>query len=312
MTFRLIKRVINAVPIVDINEDRYNIIKSSWNTILTLVNIEESWENVLNNFVELESDLIRCALNSMVFSHEGYEEFQDNRLGFARRLLNLLRTTRCYLDHVPHNLSELKQKNLVYAFKNLTSVEYDAVFEYRFMEALRNYSQHRGLPIHGTSYHSSWVGDMDDNGDFTKKSKIRYMVTASINVNKLIKDESFKQKVAEELQGLGSDLDVTTCIRRYVEALGRVHMGLRSQLKELIENAVAVLRQAIQDYSGGDRDLVIGLYAEKLSEAGELLESVPIIDALIDRLERLTRRNRGVVNLSRRYITTEIIQPQER
>src|SRR3546814_9673570 len=90
-------------------------------------------------------------MHSMVLKHESYHEFQQIRLGFSRRLSSLLQSCRSYLDHTPHHLNKLESHAFADPFKKLTNTAYDGHFGCRFMEALRNYAQHRGLPLHGAS-----------------------------------------------------------------------------------------------------------------------------------------------------------------
>ncbi|MCB4862986.1 hypothetical protein K7W03_25730 [Sphingobium sp. PNB] len=309
MEFRLRKNEIACAACVPITATRYAEISVASDALLLISKIEESWDNLIKNFIDIESEIIKCALDNMVISYDDPFQYQDNRLNFSRLFNNFLSSSRAYIDHTPHHISSLERYDIAKYFNDLRIAAYDGSFEYRFIEALRNYSQHRGLPIHGTSYLSSWINDFDENGQFSGKGQLRHTVTASINLKALTEDKKFKRSVAAELSGRGSQLDVSTCIRLYVEALGRVHMALRLTLKEITASATDVLTQAIRDYGDCDDGNTIGLHAEQMDDNGNLIEAVSISRNLIDWIERLTRRNRDVVNLSRRYATNEIIPP---
>lgn len=73
-------------------------------------------------------------------------------------------------------LSRIKQER---------SETYDNSVDYRIMEEIRNYVQHRGYPIHAIGYSGQWIGD---------GVKYRNIVVPSINVSELAKDENIKKK----------------------------------------------------------------------------------------------------------------------
>lgn len=308
MSYYLWKAVLGQMPKIEITKDEYNAIISAWQAISVVADIEEEWDCLVHNYIDLEMELLRSAMNSMVLNHESYHEFQQIRLGFSRRLSNLLQSCRSYLDHTPHHLNKLESHAFVDPFKKLTNTAYDGHFGYRFMEALRNYAQHRGLPLHGASFDATWTGNLDD--DSNGKGMLRHVVLASINLTKIKSDKKFSAKLWAEI---GSDLeclDVATLTREYIEALGGVHNGLRKLWSNALAEWKGTVRNAIFRYSKINSGHTIGLSAAEFNENGTVKNNINIFDDLLVRVEKLARRNGSLVNLRRRYVTNELLPPK--
>src|SRR3546814_8180139 len=79
------------------------------------------------------------------------------------------------------------------------------------MEALRNYAQHRGLPLHGASFDAKWMGNLDEGDD--DKGLLRHVALASINLAKIKGDKKFSAKLLAEIDGDLEHLDVATLTR---------------------------------------------------------------------------------------------------
>ncbi len=308
MAYYLWKAVIGRVPKVEITKVEHDEIIAAWRAIGAVVEIEEEWDCLVQNYIELEMELLRSAMHSMVLNHETYHEFQQIRLGFSRRLSNLLQSCRSYLDHTPHHLNKLEGHAFADPFKKLTNAAYDGNFGYRFMEALRNYAQHRGLPLHGASFDATWTGNLSDDAD---KGLLRHVVLASISLAKIKGDKKFSAKLLAEVDGDVEHLDVATLTREYIEALGGVHNDLRKLMNGAVAEWKAVVRKALARYAEANEGNVIGLSVAEFNENGTVKSHINVFDDLLLRLEKLNRRNGSLVNLRRRYVTNEILPPKK-
>lgn len=309
MSYCLWKAVLGRTPKIEITKDEHDAIIGAWRAISVVADIEEEWDCLVKNYIDLEMELLRSAMHSMVLNHESYHEFQQIRLGFSRRLSNLLQSCRSYLDHTPHHLNKLESHAFADPFKKLTNTAYDGHFGYRFMEALRNYAQHRGLPLHGASFDAKWMGNLDEGDD--DKGLLRHVVLASINLAKIKGDKKFSAKLLAEVDGDLEDLDVATLTREYIEALGGVHDGLRKLLNGALAEWKSTVRDAISRYAEINGGNAIGLSVAEFNENGTVKSRINIFDDLLLRLERLTRRNGSLINLRRRYVTNELLPPKK-
>lgn len=304
MSYYLWKAVLGATPRVPIEKDEYDDLLVSWGALGQIALIEEGWDDLVQNYLELEMELLQSAMRTMVLNHEDYHEFQQTRLRFARRLSNLLQSCKSYIDHTPHHLNQLPVAGLVAAFKGFTNVAYDASFSYRFMEALRNYAQHRGLPLHGATFDAAWTGDFSDEGK--NKGQMRHSVAASIDISKIKGDKKFKASVIAEIDAHLDQLDVAILVREYIESLAGVHTELRKALKVSLDGWKASVRTAIGKYSAVNDGNVIGLTAAIFDDDEHVVARTNLFDDLPTRVEKLVRRNGSLVNLRLRYVTNEI------
>lgn len=305
MGYYLWKAVLGQTPKVSITKVEYDRLLTCWAALAVIASIEEEWDSLIQNYIELELELIRSAMDTMVLSHEGYHEANQTRLGFARRLSNLLHSCKSYLDHTPHHLKTLTTTGLQTAFKAATSAAYDASASYRFMEALRNYAQHRGLPLHGATFDSGWTGTFTEDGQ--NRGLLRHSSYATIDLAKIRADGKFKASVLTELANSPDHLDVSILVREYIESLAQVHENVRGSIKNELDDASDAIRNAVAKYAAVNADNVVGLSVAKFDDAkGTAAAYQHIFVDLSDRIQRLMQRNRNLVNLRLRYVSSEV------
>jgi len=155
-----------------ITQNKYESIDIAWKNLKFLANLEEVWEALIQNYVELEKGLLSAAVNSMVRSDRGYNRSQNDRVLFTRLLSNLLSTANAYLCHTPRYLNKINIANLTNSFNLAKKEAYNKSFGYRLMYNLRNYAEHHGPALQGITYSSDW--DTEKNGDVIRKKKQIY------------------------------------------------------------------------------------------------------------------------------------------
>ncbi len=79
------------------------------------------------------------------------------------------------------------------------------------MEELRNFLQHRSLPLTGLIYRGSWE-------DRPNGKLLHYRASAQLRVEALRGDKKIKKRVMEELEHAKSEThDLTLLLRQYIE-----------------------------------------------------------------------------------------------
>ncbi len=146
-------------PELEIERARFKILKASRPILTHALAIEEKYSIIITNFLELEREATNASISAMVQSPIEYKDFFDVRLALNTCLVNLLTSVRLYVDQLSSHISAcLPDDNEAKSnTKSLFSAEYDSRFEYRFMEALRNYVQHSGIPVHRVDTGSKWT-----------------------------------------------------------------------------------------------------------------------------------------------------------
>lgn len=279
---------------VEIDQARFEEIQTAWSNLRHVVNLEEGWDAVIQNYLDLEKGLLDAAVRHMILSIVEYHNFQDVRLAFAVKLANLLSTCRAYLDHTPRHLNGLAPGcGEIEAFKLATNREYDARFGYKFMEALRNYSQHGGQPLHGASYDSR----REEAG------MLQFSVATHVIVDKLRADKAFKQSVLANVTE--AKLPAEPLIRDYIEGLSCIHMELRKLLKESVDGSMKIVRDAIAEFLVDSPDAsTLALCAMQVGANNEWLQTVPLVEDMLERVEILQKRNGALQRLSSSFVSS--------
>lgn len=293
--------VLGKTPFLAIDQTEYQDLKASRDLVRDALGLEEAFHRLLGNYLEWESTLLEEALRFLVFTEGSWSEFVGTIHECNRRLANLLSGARAYLDQTGHMVSGLhgNPSTELQELKKWKAREYDARLGYRVMEALRNYSQHRGLAVHHLS-HQHWAEERDGS------RVLKNGITPSVSPSRLREDGGFKSAVLAELEALGEDtIDLRPLVREYMEGLATVQTKLRGQLKEKLEAADAAIIGAIDRYRREGQEDVLGLAAVKKQQGRKYSESVSLFEDLIERRVELERRSRRLTNITGHYTTNE-------
>ncbi len=262
---------------------------------------EELWDMVVQNLADLERDLVTAGVDQMLFGGQSWSENQDIRTLFARRLANLLTSAKSYIEISQQHLRVVGQSNaLIDMMKESLSTAYDAHFAYRFMEALRNYTQHRGIPV--SSMHMDMRFIQDDAGEH-----LRYIAAASIDPRRLIDDPKFKASVRRELAE-HSKLEVNYFARCYVEQLSDTHIKVRNAATSGTEDHQLLIQSAIDrltDAATGDADF--GAYIGERDANDKRLAEHALMVEPFHRLKALHSRNGSLHRLGERYVSGQTL-----
>ena len=299
-TYCLTLAVLGPSPTIPIAKARYDELLNVWECIGTMLDIEESWNDLIQNYSELEVELLTAGVTTMISDVQGYDEFIDIRSRLSRRVFNLLQACRAYLDYTDHQLGKFKFADIRTPFNTRRHEAYDNDFGYRFMEALRNYSQHQGVPMHSLSLSSRWLPRGEELKDLMRNS-----ATGKVSLEKL-RSSGFKKAVLDEVPN-EKFLDITDLTRAYLEGLWTVHDTIRVLVKDHIKSCRLTIQAAVEEYGKINNGKVLGLAAAAMRPDGTMQSHTNIFEDIPNRLDRLSRRNRSLVNLRRRYVSNEIL-----
>lgn len=226
MKYLLRKVVLDEVPEIEITAEEYADFEKARNILSNALAIEEKYELVIANYLDFEKQILNTTTGYMVREHLDYSDFFEVRLGLNIRLVNLLTAARLYVDQLNQNIRECVPNvpDTEEIVKNFFAKEYDKNKEYRFMEALRNYVQHRGIPVHWAQQGGRWTS-LDDDGF------LEYYTEVSSERSYLAEDSKFKKQVLGELD---EKVDLKAATRSYVESISNVHESARSMIVESV------------------------------------------------------------------------------
>ena len=142
---------VHSFPFYEITEEVYRSNADACRNLQYVLYLEEKFAFVVENFRELEIEALANTVQNCTAPQRNWFDWVSDIHLFNRRIVNLLTTSRLYLDQAPQHLSASFRKESEYEtrFRTLTAGKYDSSFAYRLLEALRNHAQHAGLPLSG-------------------------------------------------------------------------------------------------------------------------------------------------------------------
>jgi hypothetical protein len=287
-----------GAALTEISHEEFTRAKLAKRRIVRSLVIEDKFDLVLANYTDFERELLGLAVHQMIYSDLSWSSAQLDRQVLNRRIVNLLSAGRLYIDHVMHDASILagEDKSLVERLKRKSSQQYDAKLGYRVMDSLRNYTQHRSLPVHELGYPSSLVPP-DERGNLV------YRVVPRIALQALREDDRVKRSVIAELEAIGPDVPLTPLIREYAEGLSVIHGEFRKLTDDDIPSWEATFNwvwDRANNAFGAGRDSV---QIVAINDRGEYTDAEQIFEDLINHRKDLAKKNQVLTNLARRFVS---------
>jgi hypothetical protein len=297
----LVRLVIGSAAEVPITEAEYGTIKASRSALLEALFLEEKFDLVVQNYLELERDLLGTTVEDILTGNTDWAWFQAKRGLLNRRLLNLLSATRGYIDHYRHAVHALQGNNSDPAKASIArlSQHYDSSLGYRVLEALRNYSQHRGFPVHALELGSNRI-------DSEVRNRFKFGISIFTKTSYLREDRMFKASVLNELEQLGGRVDIKPLVRDYVGALAECHESLRKEVSSEISQWEETISDSICRYQSAlfPESSLKGL-AAVIVDGHNRTDAIPIFSEFIEYRRHLAAKNTGFKRLGVLYVSGE-------
>ena len=303
--YALWQAVLGRQPKIQLTQQEYSVVVSALQSIYTIVAIEEEWDHLIENYLDLESEIIQSALRDMV-AMKNVRQIYKTRRAISRKISNFLSSCRSYFDRASRRLSQLETDipDLSQKFESARKTAYDSSLAYRFMEELRNLAQHRTAPLHGTMYNSNWL-----RGEEEEFKALRHSVGIYIDLQKLKEeDPKFRRSIIEEAKAIGERVPLLNLIRRYLKLLSEVHSTLRTSISEKEKEWSELINSSIEKYKDVNEGKTMGLAAVEFSDDGTLKSEHPFVQSTIDELEVLRSKNRELLNFDLQYVSNELIE----
>lgn len=129
MRYALLEYILGHRDEVTLSEEQFLAVGISLNRTQHLLQIEEKYFLLLQNYFDLERSFHDLALSNLLFSDFDRLDRLDDINLINRHLANMLSATRMYVDHVPQHLNSIFGKNSyeLNSFIKATQQEYDGV-----------------------------------------------------------------------------------------------------------------------------------------------------------------------------------------
>lgn len=290
-TYSLCALVLEENPEISLSEDEFSKLKQAKSCLNSAFALEENYDLLLSNYRELELEAISAAFNDMTVKQHAYEDFFEVRTVINRRVVNLLSATRMYLDQYLGNLKKIGiDSNIA---KTLSSEQYDNFFEYRFMEALRNHTQHAGHAVHGINMGKRRLHEQEPK-------RLQYSITPYA-AKYMLEGTKFKASVLKECP---DKVAIIPAARIHVGGISSIHKKVRELSKGLVQEARDLFEEAILRHEKEAQKNYLGL-AAIAKENGDIVEQIPIFLNWDDVRQKLVNKNWPVENLNQRFVTSE-------
>jgi hypothetical protein len=241
-----------------ITEEEFLALKAARQVLSEALPFEQRYELLVGNFIEMELSLTEFCLRSTIEPQYAYLDIARVIQEANRRIGNLLTAAKGYIDQVKQDFKSLSlSPKFSESVDALLQQEYDSSIEYRFMEALRNYTQHRAFPA--TKFSGAVIPDDDANGWVES-------VAIFSRKDELFRDKKFKQKF---LDALPTEIDLRRYGREYVRCLGKAHIALRALIQPAVTQARTLVDTTIQRYGDSGANPTIGLCARRMNNGPE-------------------------------------------
>ena len=287
-------------PKIEIDATRYAALKDAMRIQIIALEIEEKFDLLMRNYEEFEGEILKLTLSHMVRAYPTWSRMSSARQLLIRRLVNLLSTSRLYIDHVKHAISG-SSKDLrctQVQVEDAFCKQYDKSIGYRIMEALRNHIQHRSVAVKTISYPGQVERGEEDEPLWN------FRLDLTLDMESLRRDKRFKRSVLQEIEALPPPRrDPILFVRQYVEGLCHAQEQLRGIIQSAVDGADEAVDKAIGDWTRDGHDPV-GLSAVKFRGNSTVEERVYVLNNANKKRAEMVAENSSFANLSRRFVSS--------
>ena len=298
MRFILTKDTLSSSAELEITNSEFEEFVRTKQIVMDTLLLEEKFDIVVQNYVELEQTLMNSVLTYMLLGNHDFTSFNNRRGLIDRRIYNLLSSCRSYIDYAVQCAGAVPGcKNEV---KSEFSRFYDQHFAYRLMEALRDFVTHGGLPTDLLNYRTRSVDNTAEN------RRLKYDLELKLTTRRLKQYGDFKRTVLDEINDRGGSVSLPPLIREYISDLGSVNEWLREKCEKPVDDAANKIQNAFTsfDLAFPADEKTTYLNAIELN-GGKRVREVSIFLDLVEYIKHFHRKNRNLVNLHKRFVTSD-------
>lgn len=298
ISYELRRHVLDSKGAIIIDEAKYAELDHASEVLLNALYIEEKLNLLLENFVEYEDGLLSIGLNRMVFQRNDWTEFREDISLINRRLVNLLSACRAYLDQLPHHINQIcsPSKKESATLEKVKKKQYDSVFGYRVMEALRNYVQHRGSPVQSSVFGATgeWCGE---------KHLQVFTVDPFLEPKLISHDVKFKKKILDEMEQKGNAVYLKPLVRQYISSIREIHRLARDLVSDCITRQRKTLESTLKAVRGTVGEDSMSAFFVVIADDGTCTNRVCLSLESERGREILCKRNQSLDRLDHRFVS---------
>jgi hypothetical protein len=263
---------------IAIEREVYAELLNADNQFEHVLSVEDKYDVTIQNYLEFETTVVQEAVRELV-DPGPKSRFDQLRRLLARRLSNVLSSARLYLDTLKHHSKEILASDPMRLgrIEAAPRAQYDNCLEYRIAEALRNYAQHRALPVHGL---------IGPSLETVRSSQEDFFVEPYLDPDELRQDGYFKAQVLKEMPSDGEVVKLKPILRAYIDALCQIQDVFRSEIRQELETSYQVFDAARERFSARYPLETTRFLGALVEEEGGVWRDVVYVDAQLVKLAR--------------------------
>ncbi len=283
---------------IEITENKFNKLKQAKDVLMRFYDFTENYQVVVESYRKVEKAKHDAELNHVLYSRLEYDDLCNVRVILNSQIIGYFTSARYFLDSTNRILKKILSSAEVTSFNEFRSSICDSTKEYRFVEAFRNYVQHRGLPIHTLTYHY-YTEDKNN----IKTSDNVHSLSLKADRQFLQEDKKFKKTALKDMPEV---INIIYCIRFHMEGLWKLHDYLVKAHSEIADKAREVISSLIKNFEANTKEKSYALHAFAMETETKEKEKVPLLLNWDDARRTALKRIGNLNNLHKRYITGKI------
>lgn len=284
----------------NIFKDKFKELKHAKETIDSFQKFITDYQLVVESFRNLEEAKFKAEIGHVLNSKLSYKDFFKMRVFLGTPTISYLSSSRYFLDSLNKITKDTLSEELYRSYSDLRSKIYEDSIGYRFIEALRNYSQHTDLPFHTTTYHNF----LEDKNNPKSTNHVTAISLYAIK-EKLLKDKKFKKEV---LNDHPEKIDIILNIRYHLEGLYKQFDFLKDRFLAVGETSREILDNITSEMQTKTEKKIFKLDAFAAESDDTTIERVPIVTNWYEATKESMKELGNLTNLHKRYVTGKIIE----
>jgi hypothetical protein len=219
----------NIKGVKELSKQEYDEYTKAKTRLMLFSRDQRLFEVVRMNYYDLQNALKKYQEEYIQNPSMDFLRMESMYLDLNRLILNYLSTARAFVDQSRHNIStrcgedSQRYKN----FEKACSIAYDGCFSYRFLDKLRNYVQHCGMPLGKLSLRSWEI-------DPTSK-KIGHELQVMFNRDELLAAKfDWTSRLKKELQEQSTEFEVMYHIGKMMKCIETINIAtINEEMPEL-------------------------------------------------------------------------------
>lgn len=289
--------ILGKSNLIEITEERFAAIDKSHKVLFAFVNVTENYLCTLNAFNSMEVTQFKIIQRDITTQSSMYTKSLYNRAKLISCIQSYLSNARYFIDTTGRILKGILSDDDFQKYERNRHELYDNSPSYRFVEELRNYSQHRSRPFDFVAFHAG----MDDKNN-PDTSGIAYALTLSISKAKLAADDKFKRAALEDMP---EKINVCHSIRGHMSCIWQAYNYIYAKHSSLANDARSLFSEALEEVKAKYAERIIALDAVA-AESDSIVQSIPILLEWDDARISLHKTIQPLMRLEKRYATFKL------